>query len=77
MMADLIILTKKAAKIAGGEKKRSRSPCTGKRRFLSVVRQSLGQTHVFSQAADAFFTIQAIHTALMRAKAARTQQIIA
>jgi hypothetical protein len=38
MMAYLVILTEVTVEIAGGEKKRSRSPCAGKGRFFSVVR---------------------------------------
>jgi hypothetical protein len=72
-MADLIILTEEAKKIAMGKKNRPRTAGSHQGLFLSKMRAIAGKDRQPSGAAKAFLIFQAVHPAIPRAEAAGLQ----
>jgi hypothetical protein len=72
-MADLIILTEEAKKVAMGEKNRPRTARSHQGLFLSKMRAIAGKDRKPSGAAIAFLIFQAVRPAIPRAKTAGPQ----
>lgn len=72
-MADLIILTEEAKKVAMCEKNRPRSPRSHQRIFLPEMRPKAGNDRKPPGATITFLIFQAVHPAIPRAEAAGLQ----